>query len=101
MQGHIVEESLASAIDKVGGTTDLRVTHQVAVSVFTGTIGILPTLEITIGDDNAVSFGIECQSLSLIGTSVTDGQVVERHILSCHVDGRGVINVALSSCLIP
>ena len=44
MQRIAVEEYLATIIDEVRGTRYLTVAHQVALSVVTSAIGILPTL---------------------------------------------------------
>ena len=91
MQGTTVEVRLAGTIDKVGGARKLTVTYQVALSVLTGTISVLPALEVTVGDDNPVGFGIECQCLSFVNTGIPNRQVIERYVIGSHVDGSSLV----------
>ena len=91
MQRIAVEEYLATIIDEVRGTRYLTVAHQVALSVVTSAIGILPTLQIAVSQDNSVCLRIECQSLTFVNASIADGQIVQRHVAGSHVDaGIGV-----------
>ena len=94
VQRTLVEVSLASAIDKVGSTTDLTIAHQVTLSVLTCAIGILPAQQIAVGDDDTVGLGIECQRLTLVTAGVADGQVVERNVVGCHVNSSICVDVA-------
>ena len=91
MQGTTVEVRLAGTIDKVGGARELTITYQMALSVLTGTISVLPTFQVTVGDDNPVGFGIECQCLSFVDAGIPNRQVIERYVIGCHIDGSCLV----------